>query len=168
LPVLPPGAFTAHVTSADGRTGVALVEVYDARPDRPARIANLSTRGPVGTGEDILIAGFVVGGTNSMRLLLRGIGPGLAQFGVGDVLARPRLELFRGSKPLLPANTGWTLDGFRTDLVVAAASVSAFPLDERSADTAMIFDAAPGAYTLQISGVNGTTGVAMVEIYVLP
>ncbi len=168
VPVLPPGSYTAHVTSEDGRAGVALVEVYDARPDLRARISNLSTRGPVGTGEDILIAGFVVGGSAPMRLLLRGIGPGLAQFGINGVLARPRLELFRGSTPLRPANTGWKTEGLRNDLIVAAASVSAFSLAEDSVDAAMIFEAAPGPYTLQISGVGETTGIAMVEIYVLP
>jgi hypothetical protein len=102
-----------------------------------------------------------------MRLLLRGIGPGLAQFGVSGVLARPRLEVFRGPTSLA-TNIGWTTDGYKADLVAAAATVAAFPLDESSADCAMLFSASAGEYTIQISGVGGTTGEAMVEIYVLP
>ncbi len=164
---LPPGSFTAHVGSADGAAGVALVEVYDARGGDPTgRIINLSTRGFVGTGQDVLIAGVVVGGVGNLRLLVRGIGPGLAQFGVPGVLARPRLELFRG--PLsLAVNTGWSTGGNAGDLAAAAASVAAFPLAAGSADAAVVFEAQPGEYTVQISGVGGTTGEAMVEVYLL-
>lgn len=164
---LPPGSYTADVGSVDGQPGVALVEVYDARGGDPnGRIINLSTRGYVGTGQDVLIAGVVVGGTGNLRLLVRGIGPGLEQFGVSGVLSRPRLELFRGPTSLA-VNTGWTTTGNAGDLAGAAASVAAFPLAAGSADAALIFDAQPGEYTVQISGVGGTTGEAMVEVYVL-
>jgi hypothetical protein len=128
---------------------------------------NLSTRAQVGTGQNVLIAGFVVGGSGSMRLLLRGIGPGLEQFGVSGILERPRLEVYRGATSLA-TNIGWITDGYKADLVAAAAKVAAFPLDESSADCAMLFSASAGEYTIQISGVGGTTGEAMVEIYVLP
>jgi hypothetical protein len=168
LPTLSSGVFTAQVESADNRPGVALVEVYDGiAGDATARLLNLSTRGFVGTGENILIAGFVIGGTGPMRLLLRGIGPGLTQFGVPGALARPSLTVFSGGNPIA-SNAGWTTDGFKNDLMVAAASVSAFPLSELSADSAVLFDGTPGAYTIQISGVGETSGEAMVEIYVLP
>ncbi|WP_414659960.1 outer membrane protein assembly factor BamB family protein [Horticoccus sp. 23ND18S-11] len=166
---LPPGSYTAHVGAANGGQGVALVEVYDARAgDSTGRIINLSTRGQVGTGANFLIAGVVVSGTGSMRLLLRGIGPGLAQFGVPGVLARPRMEIFRGAVSL-GSNAGWVGDGLsKGDLAGAAATVAAFPLSEASLDSAMVFDALPGEYTIQISGVGGTSGEAMVEVYVLP
>lgn len=169
LPGLPSGAFYAHVGSADGRTGIALVEIYDVRNtgDPNARLLNLSTRGFVGPGESILIAGFVVGGTGSMRLLLRGIGPGLSQFNVPGVLAQPRLTVFRGGTPI-GTSTNWATDGYKRDLLIAGASVSAFPLVEGRADAAMLFDASPGPYTLQITGNGNLTGEAMVEIYVLP
>jgi outer membrane protein assembly factor BamB len=169
LPALPRGAFTARLTSVDGRSGVGLVEVYDVPQagDPTARLRNLSTRGFVGTGENILIAGFVVGGTGTMRLLLRGIGPSLAQFGVPGVLAQPRLTVFSGGTAIR-SNTGWTTDGFKGDLLGAAGSVFAFPLLDGSTDSALLFDAQPGPYTIQISGVGDTTGEAMVEIYVLP
>lgn len=165
---LPPGSFTAHVGSSDGRGGVALVEVYDARGgDTAGRIINLSTRGYVGTGQNILIAGVVVGGSGNVRLLVRGIGPSLAQFGVPAVMERPRLELFRGQIPL-GVNTGWSANGVGADLAAAASAVAAFPLALGSADAALVFDAQPGDYTVQISGVGGTTGEAMVEVYLLP
>jgi hypothetical protein len=169
LPGLPSGVYSAQVGSADGGTGVALVEIYDVpnAGDPNARLLNLSTRGFVGSGESTLIAGFVVGGTGSMRLLLRAIGPGLAQFNVPGVLPQPRLTLFRGSTPIA-TNANWTSNGYKNDVMQAAASVSAFPLVEGRADSAMIFDASPGPYTLQISGAGTTTGEAMVEIYVLP
>lgn len=165
---LAPGTYTAHVGSTDGRAGVALVEIYDAIAGDPnARLINLSTRGNVGTDDNVLIAGLVVGGTGRIRLLLRGIGPGLRGFGVTGALEQPRLTLF--SRQLeLATNTGWASRGLKHDLAVAAARVSAFPLADGSADCAIIFDAAPGDYTLQIAGVNRTTGEALVEIYVLP
>jgi hypothetical protein len=162
------GAFSGLVRGADGVGGVALVEVYDARGgDENARIVNLSTRGRVGAGDDVMIAGFVLGGAGSRRLLLRGVGPGLAQFDVPGVLPQPKLQVFSGATPLA-ANTGWTSTGYKHDLAVAADSVLAFPLADGSADCALLFDAEPGPYTIQISGVGGTTGEALVEIYVLP
>ena len=165
---LPPGSFTAHVNSTDDLGGVALVEVYDASGGGlTGRILNLSTRAHVGTGQNFLIAGLVVRGSGSMRLLLRGLGPGLAQFGVPAVLARPRMEVFRGATSL-GSNTGWTAGGYKADLAAAAAAVAAFPLDEDSADCAMLFTASAGEYTIQISGLGGTSGEAMVEVYVLP
>jgi outer membrane protein assembly factor BamB len=168
LPALISGAFTAHVEAAAGPAGVALVEVYDGLAGDPnARILNLSTRGFVGTNENILIAGFVVSGTGSMRLLLRGFGPALSQFGVPGVLMQPTLTLFSGSTAIA-SNTGWTSDGLKHDIISAGAAVSAFPLSETSADSVLLFDAKPGPYTLQISGVGDRTGEAMVEIYVLP
>lgn len=165
---LPPGIFTAQVGSADESSGVSLIEVYDVRGsgDPATRLLNLSTRGQVRTGQDILIAGFVVR-DGPLRLLLRGVGPGLAQFGVGGVLQRPRLELFRDSTSLA-SNTGWTTGGYKGDLAGAGARVAAFSFQENSNDSAMLFSAEPGPYTLQISGVGATTGEALVEIYVLP
>lgn len=162
------GAFTASVTSADGGQGVALVEVYDARGgERSTRLLNLSTRGQVGSGEDLLIAGFVVR-DGPMRLLLRGIGPALTQFGVSGALARPSLAVFDRNRVRVAGNTGWASDGYSHDILTAAAAVAAFSLPAGSADCALIFDAQPGDYTIQISGTATATGVALVEIYVLP
>ena len=111
-------------------------------------------------------SGLVVGGTRSTRLLIRAIGPGLAAFGVPAILARPSIGVFRGTTSLR-TNTGWSSEGFTQDLMVAAESVAAFPLAIGSFDCAMILTVDPGAYTIHLTGVGGTTGEALAEIYVL-
>jgi outer membrane protein assembly factor BamB len=174
LALLTPGVYTAHASSSDGRGGVVLVEAYDVNAPEgvTARLVNLSTRFMVREGEGVLIAGFAVGGTERTRLLLRGVGPGLAQFGVSPALARPALSLYRASNQPTPTplatNIGWTAGNLAADLEGAFADVSAFPLARSSADAAMIVTVEPGAYTLQVSGVNNTQGEALAEIYVLP
>lgn len=170
LPLLPGGGYSALATSADGRGGVALVELYDAFVPDPARLVNLSTRHHVGTGENVLISGFVVGGTQRTRLLLRAVGPGLAQFeGVPGVLARPVLQLFaQGAQTSLAQNERWDSGGIGYDMARVFESVAAFPLAPGSGDSAMVVTVEPGAYTLQVSGAGGTTGEALAEIYVLP
>ncbi|MSU47884.1 MAG: hypothetical protein EXS37_02120 [Opitutus sp.] len=168
---LPAGLYTAHVKSTEGRGGVVLIEAYDAIGGDPtARLVNLSTRGQVGVDANSLFAGVVVGGTARTRLLLRAVGPGLAQFGVSGVLARPTMSLFSGPAggALVRSNSGWTTEGFKYDLEIAAKAVAAFPLADGSADCAMLVTVDPGAYTIRISGAGITTGEALVEIYVLP
>jgi outer membrane protein assembly factor BamB len=171
VPVLPSGSYTVHLTSVDGRGGVVLLEAYDTPVGDPMRLVNLSTRGEVGVGANAIIAGVVVGGTQPTRLLLRGIGPALSQFGVGRPLAQPTITFLerRGAEQVVIAtNTGWTSDGFKYDLEAASAMTSAFALPAGSADSAMVVTVNPGQYTLQLSGVGGTTGEGLVEIYVLP
>lgn len=169
IKLLPGGIYTAHAEAKDGRGGVALFEVYDARAGDAARLINLSTRGRVGTGENIMIAGFSVGGTERTRLLLRGIGPGLRQFGVADPLSRPVLELYSASgKAMRLPNQGWETEGLTGDLAIVAKTVGAFALETGSADAAMLITLDPGLYTLQVSGAGGTTGAALAEIYVVP
>ncbi len=165
---LPSGLYSAHLNSTGTRGGVALCEIYDAIGGDPtSRLVNLSLRGKVGVGEQTLIVGVVVGGTRATRILIRAIGPGLAAFGVPSVLARPSIGVFRGAAPLR-TNTGWTSDGLTRDLSVAAESVAAFPLVNGSFDSAMILTVDPGTYTIHLTGVGGTTGEALAEIYVLP
>lgn len=169
---LPAGPYTAHIMSADGGGGVVLVEAY-ALPGDGRRLLNLSTRGQVGAaGEDNLFAGFYVDGTTPVRVLLRGVGPGLTQFGVAGALPRPSITLYAqntdSTRTPLRTNSGWTREGLTYDLRVAAESVAAFALAPGSADAAMVTTLMPGAYTIQISGVDGTTGEALAEIYVLP
>ncbi|MBI5693413.1 MAG: PQQ-like beta-propeller repeat protein [Verrucomicrobia bacterium] len=161
------GLYSAHLRAADDRGGVALFEVYDAVGGDPAsHLVNLSLRGRVGTGEDVLIAGVVVGGVHPTRLLVRAVGPGLAGFGVQGILARPTIEFYRGAT-LLRSNTGWSSEGLTQDLASAAASVAAFPLVPGSQDSAMVLMVDPGPYTLQVTGVGGSMGEALAEIYVL-
>jgi hypothetical protein len=161
---LAPGNYTAHIMSSSG-TGVALTEVYDAEPSAgSARLANVSTRSRVGTGADILIVGFAISGTAPKTVLVRGVGPSLAPFGVTGVLANPRLQLFSGAT-LLVENDDWASNA---TLSAAFAATNAFTLLPNSADSALVATLSPGAYTAQVSGVGGTTGVALMEVYEVP
>lgn len=164
------GLYTASVGTIAGDSGVALIEAYDAGANaNGARFINLSTRAHVGTGDGILIPGLVVGGTDPVRVLVRAVGPGLSAFGVNGALAQPTMSVFSGSSasPIL-TNSGWSVGPLKGDLAGAAAVVGAFPLKDGSADCAAIMTLSAGAYTVQVSGLNGTTGEALVEVYVLP
>jgi len=167
LTLLSAGSYTALIKSVDGGSGIALAETYATPAGDPSVwLVNLSTRGLAGTGDRVLIGGLVVTGTGQVRLLVRGIGPGLARFGVANVLARPMLQVFQGQTQIAQ-NAGWIANGLKGDLAGAAATVGAFALDENSADAAMIVTVVPGSYTIQVSGVDGTTGEALVEVYLL-
>ncbi len=166
---LPPGSYTAQVTGLGGTTGVALVEVYEVVPDA-GHLINMSTRSFVGTGSDILIGGFVVAGTQPSQLLIRGVGPALAQFGVSGALPQPVLSVYDSAGNLIAANVGWS-DGSSEDAVAVAnaeTASGAFPLTAGSADSAVFVTLSPGQYTVQVTGVNGTTGIALVEVYEVP
>ncbi len=169
---LPGATYTAQVTGASGDAGVALAEVYDATPQgtyTPAspRLINISARNVAGTGGNVLIAGFVIGGTTSKSVLIRGSGPALAAFGLSGTLPDPQLQLFQsngaGAVSLLKSNTGW---GGDAQIAATAASVGAFSWgSSATADSALLVTLPPGAYTAQVSGASGDTGIALVEIY---
>ena len=167
------GPRTIHVADTVGRTGVVLVEVYDndTGTGSAGRLTNLSARNFAGTGEAGLIAGFVVSGNVPKRLLIRGIGPRLAAFGVTGALADPRVELFlseNGRSTLFAANDNWAEAG-AAPARAAFASVGAFDLnDAASKDAALVVTVPAGAFTAQVSGVGNATGEALVEIYELP
>jgi hypothetical protein len=119
----------------------------------------------VGKGANILIAGFAIGGTTSKTVLLRASGPALAPFGVGGTLPDPQLQLFSGSV-VLASNDGW---GGNAQISATAASVGAFRwTSAASSDSAILVTLPPGAYTAQVSGASGDTGVALVEVYEVP
>ncbi len=163
----PIGAFTAQVTSLDGTTGIALAEIYDtALPSDPTgpRLTNVSARSQVGTGAEVLVAGFVIGGSGTKSLLIRGIGPTLADFGVNGALADPQLTLFRsesGTSTQVDANDNWDA----TTITAVANRVGAFNIPSDSNDAALLVNLVPGAYTVQLSGVNNGTGVGLIEVY---
>jgi hypothetical protein len=163
------GSYTVQLTGVGGATGVALAELYDLTPAgsvTPAtpRLVNISARTQVGAGGDILIAGFNLGGTGTRRLLVRAVGPTLGTFGVTGVLNDPRLEVFAGQASVA-VNDNW--DAAATPLATQTA-VGAFALPAGSRDAVLIVNLAPGSYTAQVSGIGGTTGVALVEVYELP
>jgi uncharacterized protein (DUF1800 family) len=166
------GPYTAQVTGASGDTGVALAEVYDATPSgsytfSSPRLINISTRGQVGTGADIIISGFVIGGSTSKSVLIRASGPALSTFGIPGYLPDPELSLYRsngdGTNTLLQTNTGW---GGNPQISAAAGSAGAFSWGSYATpDSAILVTLSPGAYTAEVFGAVGDTGVALVEIY---
>ena len=106
--MLPPGAYTAVVRGNNGGTGVGLIEAYDLDSAADAQLANISTRGFVESGDNVMIGGFILGnGSANARVLIRAIGPSLTAFGVPDALADPTLELRNNNGALLAANDDW-------------------------------------------------------------
>ena len=172
---LPGGSYTAQVSGSSGDSGIALAEVYDATPEGSVtspspRLINLSARAQVGSGGNILIAGFVIGGTTSKTVLIRGSGPALSAFGVAGFLPDPELKVYEdnndGTSTLLAVDAGW---GGDAQVASAAASVGAFSWGYfGTPDSAVLVSLPPGAYTAQVSGVSGDQGVALVEIYEVP
>ncbi|MEY2879243.1 MAG: hypothetical protein RLZZ15_1623 [Verrucomicrobiota bacterium] len=168
LTTLAPGAYSAVISSADARAGVGLVEVYDLSGAAPGqRLGNLSVRAFAGADADTLIVGVVVAGTVPKRLLLRAVGPGLTAFGVAGALARPQLAVFAGATEVA-RNAGWSASPDAAAIAAAAAQAGAFPLASGAADSALLISLAPGAYTAQVAGLGGATGVALVEVYAVP
>jgi hypothetical protein len=166
LPSLPAGLYTAEVQGQGGTTGIALAEIYDADAGTPAgRLVSLSARANVGPSASVLIGGFAIAGSGPETVLLRGIGPALANYGVPGVLARPVLTLFNAAGVPLTTNSGW---GGGADLAGLFVQLGAFPLPAASADTALVVTLVPAAYTVQVSGAGATSGVALVEIYEVP
>lgn len=164
---LAPGSYSAPIGAPEGESGVALVEVYDADSSTTTSIINVSTRAFVGTGDRILIPGFSIAGTGSVRLLIRAVGPTLASFGLSDALGDPAITLYEGSK-IIATNDNWSAGANAADLAAAASRVGAFALGKGSHDAALLATLPAGSYSAVVSGVGNTTGTALVEIYVLP
>lgn len=163
------GPTTVQINGVGGTSGIVVAEVYDTTPNSTftattPRLTNLSCRAQVSTGENIMIAGFFVVGSGQCRLLIRAVGPGLDQFDVPGTLADPKLDVFSGSSVIL-TNDNWDSNAVP---VATQASAGAFPLRAGSRDAAVIVSLSRGAYTVHVSGVGNTTGVALVEIYELP
>lgn len=153
------GAFTVQVKGMGA--GSVLVEAYDLGAETSPRLVNLSARHWVGTGADVLIAGFVVAGNGTKQVLIRAVGPTLASFGVTGVLADPQLEVLDSSGRLLASNDDWN-----AALSPAFGRVGAFPLVSGSRDAAALVNLTAGAsYTVKVSGYNNTTGEALIEVY---
>lgn len=133
-------------------------------PRSANRLANIATRGMVGTDANQLIAGFVVSGSNPKPVLIRAIGPGLSAFGISGILANTRLQLFRGTTVLLE-NDDWGTNPSAVAIAQAFGPVGAFNLLPNSQDSALLVTLDPGNYSAQVSGVGGTSGVALVEVY---
>ena len=165
IATLPPGNYTAIVSGVNNTTGNGLAEVYDLSPNSGSLLANISTRGFVQTGDNVMIGGFIVV-TQPTRVIIRAIGPSLSQFGVPDALANPQLEL-HDANSLIAQNDDWQttqIGGIITSDQVAEIQNSHLA-PTNPAESAIIATLQPGTYTAIVRGVNNTTGNALVEVY---
>lgn len=160
-------ALTAQAIEKTFGSGVVLLELYDAAPANSARLINVSTRSTAASGDNALVAGFVISGNAPRKVLLRAVGPTLGSFGVPGTLADPKLEVFAaGSTTALATNDNW---GGTTALTAAFGAVGAFALpDANSRDAALVLTLDPGSYSAQVTGVGGTTGEVLLEVYEHP
>ncbi|MSU48109.1 MAG: DUF1800 family protein [Opitutus sp.] len=171
LATLPPGSYTAQVSGVGNTTGVSLIEVYEVGAVS-ARLSNISTRALVGTGGNILIPGLVISpGSGTRRLLVRAAGPALGALGVGGALLDPTMLVLNAANgATVASNDNWgTPVGAGASTAAALTTAfnqnGAFAFATGSRDSALIADVAPGNYTIQVSGVGSTVGVALVEVY---
>ncbi|MBA3272552.1 MAG: exo-alpha-sialidase [Chthoniobacterales bacterium] len=161
---LPPGSYTAVVRGKNNSTGVALVEAYDLNPMSNSRLANISSRGLAATGENVIIGGIIIGagrgvdGGGSARVVLRGLGPSLAQSGVSNALQNPELQLVDGNGSTVAFNDDW-----RQTQQAELQATGIPPNDDR--ESAIVVTLRKGDYTAIVRGKGGTTGVALVESY---
>ena len=161
-----PGSYTAILRGRNSSAGIGLVEVYDLGTasldvSNQAQLANISTRGKVQTGDGIMIGGFIIGGNTSSNVLVRALGPELTGQGVAGALPDPVLELLDSNGVLVASNDDWESDQeaeiFFTNLA---------PTNLR--ESAILRNLSPGSYSAKVSDKNGASGVALVEVYVLP
>jgi glucose/arabinose dehydrogenase len=159
---LQPGTYTAIV--GGNTTGVGLVEVYDVEQTSASRLGNISGRASVQTNTNVLIAGFIVGNNiGAARVVVRGIGPSLAQSGITNPLLDPTLELHNNNGVLLIGNDNWQDNASQAARISAAGLAPTDPLE-----SAVFASLVPGTYTAIVAGKNGGTGVGLVEVYNLP
>lgn len=158
LMTLNPGLYTAIEKGANETTGIGLVEAYDLDNTVDSKLGNISTRGFVQTGDEVMIGGFIISGTDMQRVIVRAIGPSVPLDGT---LADPSLELHGSDGALLRANDNW-----RTTQETEIMGTGLAPMSD--AESAIVQTLAPGSYTTIVRGVNDTTGVALVDVYALP
>jgi uncharacterized delta-60 repeat protein len=159
--MLVPGSYTAIIRGQNNTSGIGLIEVYDLDPSVPSKLANVSTRAFVSTGDNIVIAGFILGNNaGDDAIIARGLGPSLAAMGVPDVLADPTLELYDGNGALLIANNNWQDDPDQAAQLIAAGLAPANPLESGIAAALP-----PDFYTVLLAGANSGTGVGLAEVY---
>jgi arylsulfate sulfotransferase len=156
---LAPGAYTVIVTGKDATPGIGLVELYDLSPLSNSKLRNMSTRGSVGTQDNVLISGFIVGDVESATVVVRALGPSLAAYGVSGVLSDPTLTIYDSSGSVIASNDNWLDDVNWIDVRKNALS----PTDQR--ESALVLHLPAGAYTAIVRGANGGTGNALVEVY---
>ena len=160
LVTLDPGDYTAIVRGKSNSTGIALVEIYDAATDNPSQLANLSTRALVKTENDVMIGGFIIGGGGgNSNVIVRALGPSLADDGIANVLADPFLDIRNKDGTRLTSNDNWKDDPNADKVSQNGVAPS------KDLESALYLSLPPGEYTAIVSGANGENGVGLVEIY---
>lgn len=160
---LAPGSYTTIVRGKNNASGVGLVEVYDLAQSPASKLANISTRGSVETGDDVMIGGFIVGGGagGSAKVIVRAIGPSLTPAGVANALANPTLELRDAAGSLLRSNDNWK--STQKSEIQATGVPPANDLE-----SALLATLGAGNYTAIVRGKTNSTGVALVEVFNIP
>jgi phospholipase/lecithinase/hemolysin len=160
IATLPPGDYTVVLSGKNGGVGVGLVEIYDLDSSADSTLANLSTRGVIGTGDDVMIGGVIVGAGEDPIVVVRAIGPSLASAAVPNALQDPVLELYDNNGVIIAQNDNW---GTETGQRLAAKTTLLVPDDDR--ESVIVADLAEGNYTAIVRGKNNTTGIGLVEVY---
>ena len=161
LQTLAPGAYTVIVTGKDPTPGTGLVELYDLSPRSNSKLVNMSTRGSVGTDDDVLISGFIVGDVGSATVIVRALGPSLASSGVNGVLSDPTLTIYDSTGSVIATNDNWQDDA---NAIYVQRNGLAPP---NPSESALVLHLPAGAYTAIVRGADGGTGVALAEVYTL-
>lgn len=159
---LSPAPYTAIVSGKNGQTGIGLLEVYGLNAPADSRLANISTRGSVLTQDNVMIGGFILGGTNTQpaRVVIRAIGPSFGSSGVSNPLSNPTLELFNGDGLSVGFN-----DDCQDDAAQAAELQSLSIAPTNAAESAIVATLPPGPYTAVVEGESNSTGVGLIEVY---
>ena len=154
-----PGAYTVVVTGKNSTEGLSLAEVYDLSPQSSSKLANISGRGYVGTGDNVLISGFIIGDVDSATVMVRALGPSLGRFGVSNPLSDPVLTIYDSKGNAIATNDNWYDDSNAIDIQRNRLS------PPNNLDSAIVLQLPAGAYTAVVRGANGATGNALVEVY---
>jgi uncharacterized delta-60 repeat protein len=157
---LAPGKYTAVLGGKNSGTGIGLVEVYDLNQGANAKLANISTRGFVQTGDQVMIGGFIVG-NESARFIVRALGPSLGTAGVANSLPDPTLQIVNSSGTVIDSNDNW-----KSDHQAEIEATTVAPTND--AESAVVDTLAPGNYTAVVSGKGSATGVGLIEVYNIP
>ena len=160
-------AYTVIVSGKNATTGVGLVEVYDLDRAADSKLANISTRGLVQTGSNVMIGGFILGGgSGNANVIVRAIGPSLSQAGISGALTNPVLELRDGNGALLRSNDNWKTRSDSSSQQAEVEATGVAPVN--NLESAIVATLPPGPFTAIVTGQNNTTGVGLVEVYRLP
>ncbi len=160
IATLAPGSYTAQVRGANNTAGIGVAEAYDLSLSSAAKLANVSTRGFVQTGDNLMIGGFIIV-NNPLKIVVRGIGPSLAAFGIQNFLANPTLELHGANGAVILANDDW-----KTNQQAEIEATGLQPAN--NLESALVITLQPGNYTAQLRGNSNGVGVGVVEVYALP